>query len=71
MKIGISFACAMILMAFLLPTRALGYIGPGLGGSGLATVIGSVMGLGMFLAGSVLYPIKLAIRKVKKSLGIR
>jgi hypothetical protein len=62
---------SFLILGFVLTPHAGAYVGPGVGGSALTSVVGGVMAMGMFLLGSIVYPIRVAFRKLKEAFGIR
>jgi hypothetical protein len=64
----INLFCALVAVAFMLcfPSRsAQAYIGPGVGAGVVATVLGVVSSIFLFLVGIVYYPIKRAVKMLK------
>ena len=52
----------LVLFLALISSEANAYIGPGMAGGAIATVLGVIVGLGMLVFGTVWYPIKRLVK---------
>jgi hypothetical protein len=52
----------LVLSLLLISSEASAYIGPGMAGGAIATVLGLIGGLGMLVVGAVWYPVKRLVK---------
>ena len=61
-----AFTCVLFLIALMAsPAPAHAYIGPGLAGGTVSTLLGSASAISMLAAGAVWYPIRRAIHALR------
>ncbi len=68
MTLRYSVVISIFLMTISFTPHAVAYVGPGAGAGALGSLIGGVLWLGMLIMGSIWFPIRNAIGRIKKKL---